>query len=69
MLGLAWFHQGGRTPQLPEGGRFLSITWPYAEQIHTIPIIGPLYAVLLSGHNLLVYVAFLARAADLLGAV
>ena len=59
VLGLAWFHQGGRTPPLPEGGRFLSITWPYADQIHAIPIIGPLYATLLSGHNLLVYVAFL----------
>ena len=59
VLGLAWFHQGGRTPQLPEGGRFGAIIWPYAEQIHTIPIIGPIYAVLLSGHNLLVYVAFL----------
>ena len=59
VLGLAWFHQGGRTPQLPEGGRFGSIVWPYAEQIHTIPIIGRIYAVLLSGHTLLTYVAFL----------
>jgi simple sugar transport system permease protein len=59
LLGLTWFHQGGRTPQLPDGGRFASIIWPWADQIRPVPIIGPLYATLLSGHNLLVYIAFL----------
>jgi len=59
VLGLAWFHQGGRTPQLPDGGRFTPIIWPYADQIRSIPVIGPIYSVLLSGQNLLVYVAFL----------
>ena len=60
VLGLAWFHQGGRTPQLPEGGRFGAIIWPWADQIRSVPIIGPLYAVLLSGQNIIVYAAFLA---------
>jgi len=60
VLGLAWFHQGGRTPPPPPGGRFPSITLPWADQIHGVPIIGPIYAVLISGHNLLVYIAFLA---------
>lgn len=60
LLGQAWFSQGGRTPQLPSGGRFRDIVWPGAEAIAEVPVIGPLYSELLSGHNLLVYVAFLA---------
>ena len=60
VLGLAWFHQGGRTPPLPEGGRFTPVIWPYADQIRSVPIIGPLYSVLLSGQNIIVYAAFLA---------
>lgn len=59
VLGLAWFHQGGRTPAPPDGGRFQPIDLPAADQIHAIPIIGPIYSVLLSGHNILVYIAFL----------
>src|SRR3569833_865212 len=59
VLGLAWLRQGGKTPPLPDGGRFTPIIWPSADQIHSIPIICPLYATLLSGHNILVYVAFL----------
>jgi ABC-type uncharacterized transport system permease subunit len=60
VLGLAWFHQGGRTPPPPAGGRFTEIIWPYANQIQPIPIIGPIYSVLLSGHNIFVYIAFIA---------
>jgi len=60
LLGLTWFHQGGRTPPLPEGGRFLPITLPFAEQIGGIPVLGPIYAGLISGHNILVYIAFIA---------
>jgi general nucleoside transport system permease protein len=59
VLGLAWFHQGGRTPQPPDGGRFLPIVWPGAAEFHSVPIIGPIYAVLISGQNILVYVALL----------
>ncbi|WP_305988867.1 ABC transporter permease [Roseibium sp. MMSF_3544] len=60
LLGQTWFRQGGRTPALPEGGRFGDIVWPFAEQIREIPIIGPIYAELFSSHNILVYAAFLA---------
>jgi len=60
VLGLTWFHQGGRTPPLPEGGRFLSITLPFAAELHDVPILGPIYAGLISGHNILVYVALAA---------
>ncbi len=59
-LGQTWFQQGGRTPSLPEGGRFRDITWPLAEQLREVPFIGPIYAELMSGHNTLVYMAFLA---------
>ena len=54
-----WFQQGGRTPSLFAGGRFESITFPFAEALSGVPIIGPIYSELLSGHSILVYVAFL----------
>ena len=59
VLGIAWFQQGGQTPPLPDGGRFLPLTWPGAEAMRPIPFIGPLYTELISGHNLLVYIAVL----------
>lgn len=55
----SWFGQGGRTPQLSGGARFTPITLPFTETIGTIPILGPIYAVLISGHTILVYIAFL----------
>ncbi|RWO69092.1 MAG: ABC transporter permease [Mesorhizobium sp.] len=59
ILGQAWFQQGGRTPALQPGERFEAITLPGAEAIRNVPIIGPIYAELLSGHSILVYLAFL----------
>ncbi|SFZ84330.1 nucleoside ABC transporter membrane protein [Devosia enhydra] len=59
-LGQSWFRQGGRTPPLPQGGRFLPIQLPFAAEIGQIPYIGPLYANVLSGHSIFVYLAFLA---------
>ena len=60
VLGHAWFGQGGNTPALPASARLGRIDWPLAETLRDVPVLGPLYSVLLSGHNLLVYVAFLA---------
>ena len=60
LLGIAWFSQGGRTPQLPPQGRFRPLVWPGAEALREVPVIGHLYSELLSGHNALVYLAFLA---------
>ncbi|MBB5753893.1 ABC transporter permease [Prosthecomicrobium pneumaticum] len=60
LLGNAWFGQGGRTPQLPNTARFTEITLPFVDQIRPIPVIGPIYASVISGHNLLVYLALLA---------
>ncbi|WIY26206.1 ABC transporter permease [Parasedimentitalea psychrophila] len=55
-----WFQQGGRTPSLMTEGRFGPITFPFAEAIAEVPVIGPIYAELLSGHSILVYLAFAA---------
>ena len=59
-LGQTWFRQGGRTPALGPGGRFGTIELPFASEISGVPILGPLYSELISGHYLLVYIAFLA---------
>jgi general nucleoside transport system permease protein len=54
-----WFGQGGRTPQLDETARFPAVILPGAEALAGIPVIGPLYADVISGHSVLVYLAFL----------
>lgn len=60
VLGTAWFARGGQTPGLPPSARFLPISLPGAETLGGVPLVGPLYRELISGHNLLVYVALLA---------
>jgi len=60
VLGIAWFHRGGDTPSLEATARFMPITLPVARAVADVPLIGTLYSRLVSGHNLLVYVAFLA---------
>ncbi|PLX37991.1 MAG: sugar ABC transporter permease [Hyphomicrobiales bacterium] len=59
-LGQHWFHQGGKTPPVSGAARFGDITLPYAEELRDVPVVGQIYSELLSGHNLLVYVAFAA---------
>ena len=59
LIAQSWFGQGGRTPSLIGGGRFTGITLPFAEALSGVPVIGPIYAELISGHSILVYVAFL----------
>ena len=57
-LGLAWFNLGGQTPQLDgPGQRFLGVVWPWAQTARETPFPGLLYAELLSGHSLIVYLA------------
>ena len=53
----SWFRQGGRTPQLSGDGRFNPITLPFEETLRDVPVIGPIYFELISGHTILVYVA------------
>ena len=58
ILGEAWFRQGGRTPALGEGARFQVWNLPFADAVRDVPILGPIYADLLSGHFALTYLAF-----------
>lgn len=57
VLGLAWFHQGGSTPPLTQDQRFTAIDLPFAQQLADVPVLGLFYSELLSGHNILVYLA------------
>jgi simple sugar transport system permease protein len=59
-LGMAWFGRGGQTPTLGNDVRFTPITFPGTEAVADVPILGPIYVELISGHNILVYVALLA---------
>jgi simple sugar transport system permease protein len=69
-----WFKQGGRTPSLFSGGRFEGWEWPFAigpadAEAADRPVsqlmaeanpVHQVYSELLSGHSILVYIAFLA---------
>ncbi len=59
LIAQSWFQQGGRTPSLFGQGRFEPINFPFAEALSDVPFIGPIYSELLSGHSILVYIAFL----------
>jgi general nucleoside transport system permease protein len=60
ILGQAWFAQGGRTPSLTSDQRFTAVELPFAAQLRDVPVVGQIYSQLLSGHSVLVYIAFLA---------
>jgi simple sugar transport system permease protein len=53
------FKQGGRTAPLTGDARFAPIDLPFADTLRHVPIVGPLYADVLSGDTILVYVALL----------
>lgn len=59
LLAQAIFQQGGRTPPLSGAARFNPITLPGADMLRDVPLIGPFYYEVLSGHSVLVYIAFL----------
>jgi len=56
VVGIALFQQGGQTPDLGPAGRFGPIRLPGVDAVADVPLAGPLYAELISGHNMLVYV-------------
>ena len=60
LLGNAWFHEGGRTPPLDGAARFTPLVWPGVDALHSVPVFGPIYATLISGHDALTYIAFAA---------
>ena len=59
-LGIAFFAQGGQTPYLSRDQRFGPINLPFADVIRDIPVLGPIYAEVISGHNILVWIALAA---------
>jgi ABC-type uncharacterized transport system permease subunit len=59
-LGQSWFQRGGYTPQLSGDQRFSPITLPFANELREVPIFGQIYWELISGHNIITYVAFIA---------
>lgn len=56
-LAFAWFQLGGQTPLLEQGARFQALHLPLTAELGAVPVIGPVYQGLISGHNILVYVA------------
>ncbi|SLN66562.1 L-arabinose transporter permease protein [Falsiruegeria litorea R37] len=73
LIAQSWFKQGGRTPSLKNEARFEGLEWPFAigptdaelaekpvsELIAAAPPVHQVYSEFLSGHSLLVYLAFL----------
>ncbi len=57
LVAQALFGQGGRTPPLTGDARFNPITLPFAETLKDVPILGPMYYEVISGHSVLVYLA------------
>jgi simple sugar transport system permease protein len=60
VLGNAWFREGGRTPPVEQAQRFLPINLPFVDTLGAVPILGDVYRLLLSGQNLITWLAFLA---------
>ena len=60
LIAQAWFAQGGRTPSLDGAARFAPLEWPLTGVLDGIPVLGPVYAEIVSGHTILVYVAMAA---------
>ncbi|PID63883.1 MAG: sugar ABC transporter permease [Gammaproteobacteria bacterium] len=58
-LGHAWFGRGGQTPYMSESQRFTAIDLPFAKELkESVPVFGDFYADVVSGHSILVYLAF-----------
>ncbi|WP_280150573.1 ABC transporter permease [Piscinibacter sp. XHJ-5] len=58
VLGLVWFSQGGRTPDVAAASRFTSMIAGAAAAVRSWPLVGPLLAEVLLDHNALVWLAF-----------
>jgi len=59
VIAQSWFAQGGRTPSLIGEARFQRLDLPFAEALADVPVLGPLYSQILSGHSILVYLGML----------
>ncbi len=58
LIGQNLFQLGGRTPPIKGSARFESITLPGADALADVPVFGTVYHDLISGHTILVYIAF-----------
>ncbi len=58
LIGNAIWSQGGRTPELPDTALFNTIKLPFTDSLGAVPILGPIYRELISGHDLITYAAF-----------
>jgi len=58
LIGNAIWSQGGRTPEVPETALFNAIELPFVDDLDGVPILGSIYRHLISGHDILTYVAF-----------
>ncbi len=57
VLGIAWFHQGGQTPPLPDTVRLGNWFTTAAVSLREIPLVGTVIALGLLGHNAFVYLS------------
>jgi general nucleoside transport system permease protein len=57
VLGNEWFKEGGRTPPLVEGARFMPISLPGIGALYDLPVIGTV-ARIATGHSVLAYLTF-----------
>ncbi|MFL6664005.1 MAG: ABC transporter permease subunit, partial [Rhizobacter sp.] len=55
VLGLVWFKQGGRTPDIAAGSRFRPLFPQLAAAVQDWPVVGPLLADAVLRHNALVW--------------
>lgn len=59
-LALAWFGIGGQTPTLSGEARFHPVDLPLSGALADVPVLGAVYAGIVSGHFITVYAAFAA---------
>ncbi len=57
-LANAWFKLNGQTPSLPSEALFRPLTLPLSDLIGKVPVLGPVYSEVLSGHSVLTYLAY-----------
>jgi len=58
VVGQGIYRKGGQTPALSGDARFTAWTLPFADAVADVPVLGPIYSDLISGHKPLVYLAF-----------
>ena len=55
VLGIAWFHQGGQTPPVPDGARLGPMLPGLVAALADVPLLGAIVGTGLLGHNAFVY--------------